>query len=44
MLKRLPFNNANATKLKSIKGQQSTLLLWEDDDIKQRLQSICILN
>ncbi|RVW19237.1 Disease resistance protein RPS2 [Vitis vinifera] len=35
MLKRLPFNNANATKLKSIKGQQSTLLLWEDDDIKQ---------
>lgn len=44
MLKRLTFNNVDATKLRSIEEQQSTLLLWEDDDIKQRLQSICILN
>ncbi|KAJ9687688.1 hypothetical protein PVL29_016249 [Vitis rotundifolia] len=46
MLTRLPFNNTNATRLSHIEGQQSwwEALVWEDDAIKQRLQSLCILN
>lgn len=46
MLKRLPFNIANAAKLRLIEGQQSWwgALVWEDDAIKQRLQPLCILN
>ena len=47
MLKRLPFNNANATKLRCIEGQQAwwEALQWMDDGaIKQRLESLCILN
>ena len=46
MLTRLPFNNANATRLRHIQGQQSwwEALVWEGDAIKQRLQSLCILN
>ena len=45
-LKRLPFNNANATKLRFIEGQESWWgkLVWKDDAIKQRLQSLCIFN
>ena len=37
MLKRLPFNNANANKLRFIEGQQSWWgeLIWKDDAIKQ---------
>ncbi|KAJ9687655.1 hypothetical protein PVL29_016226 [Vitis rotundifolia] len=47
MLKRLPFNNDNATKLRSIKGQQEwwEALKWTDDGAtKQRLESLCIFN
>ncbi|RVW73897.1 Disease resistance protein RPS2 [Vitis vinifera] len=46
MLKSLPFNKVNATKLRSIKGQQSWwgALVWKDDATKQRLQPLCILN
>ncbi|XP_010658104.1 disease resistance protein RPS2 [Vitis vinifera] len=47
MLKRLPFNNANATKLRCIEGQQAwwEALQWMDDGaIKQRLESLCMLN
>ena len=46
MLTRLPFNNTNATRLSHIEGQQSwwEALVWKDDAIKQRLQSLCILN
>ncbi|XP_034701677.1 uncharacterized protein LOC117926621 [Vitis riparia] len=46
MLRRLPFNNTNATRLRHIEGQQSwwEALEWEDDATKQRLQSLCILN
>ena len=42
MLKRLPFNIANATKLRRIEGQQSWwgALVWEDDAIKKRLQPL----
>ena len=46
-LKRLPFNNDNATKLRSIKGQREwwEALEWKDDAaIEQRLESLCILN
>nr|CAN74437.1 hypothetical protein VITISV_022952 [Vitis vinifera] len=46
-LKRLPFNNDNATKLRSIKGQRAwwEALEWKDDGaIKQRLESLCIFN
>ncbi|XP_034702560.1 disease resistance protein At4g27190-like [Vitis riparia] len=46
-LKRLPFNNYNATKLRSIKGQRAwwEALKWKDDGaIKQRLESLCIFN
>ena len=44
MLKSLPFNQVNATKLQSIKGQQSWWgdLVWEDDATKQRFQSLYI--
>ena len=46
LLKSLLFNTVNATKLKSIEGQQ---LWWEalerkDDVIKQILQPLCIFN
>ena len=47
LLKKLPFNNANATKLRSIKGQRAwwEALEWKDDGaIKQRLKSLCIFN
>ncbi|KAL6329107.1 hypothetical protein AAG906_007653 [Vitis piasezkii] len=46
MLKNLPFNKVNATKLRSIQGQQSWwgALVWKDDATKQRLQPLCILN
>ncbi|WKA00502.1 hypothetical protein VitviT2T_018848 [Vitis vinifera] len=46
MLKSLPFNEVNATKLRSIEGQQSwwEALEWKGDAIKQRLQPLCILN
>ncbi|KAL6328846.1 hypothetical protein AAG906_003863 [Vitis piasezkii] len=46
MLKSLPFNDVNATKLRSIEGQQSwwEALEWKGDVIKQRLQPLCILN
>ncbi|KAL6328792.1 hypothetical protein AAG906_003809 [Vitis piasezkii] len=46
MLKRLPFNNTNALKLRFIEGQQSwwEALVWEDDALKQNLHSICILS
>ena len=45
-LKRLPFNNANATKLRFIEGHESWWgeLVWKDEAIKQRLQSLCIFN
>ena len=46
LLKTLPLNMVNVTKLRSIKGQQ---LWWEaqegkDDAIQQILQPLCILN
>ncbi|KAJ9687687.1 hypothetical protein PVL29_016248 [Vitis rotundifolia] len=46
MLESLPFNEVNATKLRSIEGQQSwwEALEWKDDAIEQRLQPLCILN
>ena len=46
MLKRLPFSNTNALKLRFIEGQQSwwEALVWEDDALKQNLHSICILS
>ena len=46
MLKRLPFNNANAAKLRFIEGQELwwKALVWKDDVVKQRLKSLCILN
>ena len=46
MLRRLPFNNANATKLRFIEGQESwwRALMWDDDAVKKKLQSLCILN
>ncbi|KAL6328798.1 hypothetical protein AAG906_003815 [Vitis piasezkii] len=47
MLKKLPFNMVNATRLRSIKGQNSwwEALEWTDDGaIKQRLEPLCILN
>ncbi|KAL6328736.1 hypothetical protein AAG906_003753 [Vitis piasezkii] len=47
LLKKLPFNNVNATKLRSIKGQRAwwEALEWKDDGaIKQRLESLCIFN
>ena len=47
MLKKLPFNMVNATRLRSIEGQNSwwEALEWTDDGaIKQRLEPLCILN
>lgn len=47
MLKSLPFNYANSTKLRQIKGQRAwwEALEWTDDGaMKQRLESLCILN
>ncbi|RVW44405.1 Disease resistance protein RPS2 [Vitis vinifera] len=46
MLKRLPFNNANAAKLRFIEGQELwwKALVWKDDAVKQRLKFLCILN
>ena len=46
LLKSLPFSKVNATKLRSIEGQQLwwEALEWKDDAIKQRLQPLCILN
>ena len=46
LLKSLPFNTINATKLRSIEGQQLwwEALEWKDDAIKQILQPLCILN
>lgn len=46
MLRRLPFNNANATKLRFIEGQEPWwgALIWDDDAVKKKLQSLCILN
>ena len=46
LMKSLPLNTVNATKLRSIEGQQ---LWWKtldgkDNAIKQRLQPLCILN
>ena len=42
MLTRLPFNNENATNLSYIQADQSwwSALEWQDDAIKQRLQSL----
>ena len=42
-LKRLPFGRANAARLRSIEGEESwwETLVWKDDAIKERLQSIC---
>ena len=46
LLKSLPFNKVNATKLRSIEGNQLwwEALEWKDDAIKQRLQHFCNLN
>ena len=47
MLKKLPFKIENATRLRSIEGQNSwwEALEWTDDGaIKQRLEPLCILN
>ena len=42
MLKRLPFNDANAAKLRCVEGQQSwwEALEWEDDAFRESLQPI----
>lgn len=46
MLKRLPFNDVNAAKLRHIEGQQSWWeeLEWEDDAFRKSLLSICIFS
>ena len=46
-LKKLPFNMLNATRLRSIEGQNSwwNALEWADDGAtRQRLEPLCILN
>lgn len=45
-LKHFPFSHENAARLRSIEGEESWwgTLIWQDDAMKERLQSFCSLS